>query len=177
MASPYNRKNVGAIVNDESLTADERVEKLFALHGQALDEGYISKNAAQAAQNAAIEAARAEAIKGVQAPDVTTYKEYQDVVSERDMLRAIGGEDFSGVKPKFRETVYGMLDRSDKAPTIADQLKTIGEKYEEYFITETAPAGNQPKNTPQYSQAPGRTGTNPTSKEDELFNQLSENWK
>lgn len=177
MASPYNRKNVGAIINDETKTNDEKVEQLFALYGQALDEGYISKNAAQAAQNAAIEAAKAEAVKGVQAPDVTTYKEYQDVVTERDMLRAIGGEDFSGVKPKFRETVYGMLDRSDKAPAVAEQLKTIGEKYEEYFITENSPAGNQPRNTPQYSQAPGRTGTNPTSKEDELFNQLAESWK
>ena len=93
------------------------------------------------------------------------------------MLRAIGGDDFASVKPKFRETVFSMLDRSDKAPTVADQLKAIGEKYEEYFIPETPTANNQPKNTPQYSQAPGRTGTNPNSKEEELYNKLKEAWK
>lgn len=177
MAGIYTREEVWKILNNEELTKENQAERLFSLYGRALDDGYISKSAAAQAQAAAIEAAKAEAIKGVQAPDVTTYKEYQDVVSERDMLRAIGGEDFSGVKPKFRETVYGMLDRSDKAPTVAEQLKTIGEKYEEYFITENSPAGNQPKNTPQYSQAPGRTGTNPTSKEDELYKQLEESWK
>lgn len=136
MASPYNRKNVGAIVNDESLTADERVERLFALHGQALDEGYISKNAAQAAQNAAIEAARAEAIKGVPAPDVTTFKEYQELVTERDMLRAINGDDFKTVKPKFRESVFKMIDRAEGAKPLEEQLSGIREKYEEYFTTE-----------------------------------------
>lgn len=177
MAGIYTCEEVLKILNNEELTKENQAERLFSLYGRALDDGYISKSAAAQAQAAAIEAAKAEAVKDVQAPDVTTYKEYQDVVSERDMLRAIGGEDFSGVKPKFRETVYGMLDRSDKAPAVADQLKTIGEKYEEYFITENSPAGNQPKNTPQYSQAPGRTGTNPTSKEDELYNQLAENWK
>lgn len=177
MAKIYTRDEVNKIINNEELSADEKTERLFALYGRALDDGYVSKSAAQQAQASAIEAAKADAIKGVQAPDVTTYQEYKDVVNERDMLRAIGGEDFSRIKPKFREAVFGMLDRSENAPAVSDQLNAIGEKFEEYFIPETPPAGNQPKNTPQYSQAPGRTGTNPSSAEDELYIKLKDGWK
>ena len=102
-----------------------------------------------------------------------------EIVKERDMLRAIGGEDFSKVKPKFRETVFGMLDRGEKAAAVADQLTGIKEKYEEYFLPDEQPKDdpNPAKNTPQYSQNPGRSGTNPESEEDKLFNQLSEAWK
>ena len=64
-------------------------------------------------------------------------EEYLAVVTERDMLRAIGGDDFASVKPKFREQVFKMIDRSEGAPAVADQLKNIGEKYEEYFTPDT----------------------------------------
>ena len=177
MAKIYTREEVNKIISNEELSADEKTERLFSLYGRALDDGYISKSAAKQAQESAIEAAKADAINGVQAPDVTQSEEYQKIARERDMLRAIGGEDFSSVKPKFRETVYGMLDHSEKAPETAEQFKAIREKYEEYFIPETPPADNQPKNTPQYSQAPGRTGTNSNSKEEELYNKLKEAWK
>ena len=94
------------------------------------------------------------------------------------MLRAIGGDDFSKVKPKFRETVFGMIDRGEKAPAIAEQLSGIKEKYEEYFLPDQELAKDQqPKNTPQYSQNPGRPGTNPDSDEDKLYKALSEQWK
>ena len=59
--------------------------------------------------------------------------EYRAVAEERDMLRALGGDEFASVKPKFRETVYKMLERGENAPAIAEQLKTVAEKYEEYF--------------------------------------------
>ena len=93
------------------------------------------------------------------------------------MLRAIGGDDFSKVKPKFRETVFGMLDRGEKAQPVAEQMTAIREKYEEYFVPEEQPKPEQPKNLPQYSQNPGRAGTNPDSEEDKLFQQLSAQWK
>ena len=94
------------------------------------------------------------------------------------MLRAIGGEDFTKVKPKFRETVFGMLDRGEKAAAVADQLTGIKEKYEEYFLPDEQPKNDQkPQNLPQYSQNPGRTGNNPESEEDKLVKQLSEQWK
>lgn len=72
--------------------------------------------------------------------DPTTTEPYQLLARERDMLRAIGGEDFQTVKPKFREQVFGMLDRGEKAAPVADQLKTIQEKYEEYFVRKEEPA-------------------------------------
>ena len=163
MAKIYTREEVNKIINNEELSADEKTERLFSLYGRALDDGYISKSAAQQAQASAIEAAKAEAVKNIQAPDVTQSAEYQKVAQERDMLRAIGGDDFATVKPKFRETVFGMLDRSEKAPAIADQLKTIGEKYEEYFTTgkqqETPPAKQPNFGAPTQGSAPsGKTG-------------------
>ena len=77
------------------------------------------------------------------------------------------------MKPKFRETVYGMLEQGENAAPVAEQLTGIKEKYEEYFVVEKP---EQPKNLPVYSQVPGNPSVNPVSKEDELFNQLKENW-
>ena len=154
-----------------------RSEQLFALHGRALDDGYVSKRAAEDAKTQAVEAAKA----GFKVPDPVdpkTTPEYMELAKERDMLRAIGGDDFSTVKPKFRETVFGMLDRGEKAASVADQLTGIKEKYEEYFVPEKA-AQNDPKpaNLPQYSQNPGRPGTNPDSEEDKIAKQILEQWK
>ena len=178
MAGIFTRPALDKIMNNSDLTPEQRTEQVFALYGRALDEGFISKQAAEDAKAQAVEAAKA----GIKIPDPVdpkTTPEYMEIVKERDMLRAIGGEDFSKVKPKFRETVFGMLDRGEKAAAVADQLTGIKEKYEEYFLPDEQPKDdpNPPKNTPQYSQNPGRSGTNPESEEDKLFNQLSEAWK
>ena len=177
MAGIYTRNEVDKIIRNSELTDEQKTEQLFALHGRALDDGYVSKRAAEDAKDQAVEAAKA----GFKVPypvDPKTTPEYMEIVKERDMLRAIGGDDFSTVKPKFRETVFGMLDRGEKAASVADQLTGIKEKYEEYFVPD-APAQNDPKpaNLPQYSQNPGRAGTNPDSEEDKLYKQLSEQWK
>lgn len=66
--------------------------------------------------------------------DPTCTEEYRQLARERDMLRAINGPDFSSVKPKFRETVFGMLDRSDEAAPVTEQLRQIGSRFEEYFL-------------------------------------------
>ena len=176
MAGIYTRNEVDKIIRNSELTEEQKVEQLFGLHGRALDDGYISKRAAEEAKNNAVEAAKA----GIQIPepvDPKTTPEYLEILHERDMLRAIGGEDFAKVKPKFRETVFGMLERGENAAAVADQLTGIREKYEEYFLPEQEPPKETTKNTPQYSQNPGRPGTNPESEEDKLVQQLSENWK
>ena len=177
MAGIYTRNEVDKIVRNSELTDEQKTEQLFALHGRALDDGYVSKRAAEDAKNQAVEAAKA-GFKVPEPVDPKTTPEYMEIVRERDMLRAIGGDDFSNVKPKFRETVFGMLDRGEKAAAVADQLTGIKEKYEEYFIPEPS-ENNDPKpaNLPQYSQNPGRPGTNPESEEDKLFQKLSEQWK
>ena len=176
MANIYTRNEVDKIIRNSELTDEQKTEQLFALYGRALDDGYVSKRAAEDAKNQAVEAAKA----GFKIPDPVdpkTTQEYIDLANERDMLRAIGGDDFQAVKPKFRETVFGMLDRGEKAAAVADQLTGIKEKYEEYFIPDEQPADAKPQNLPQYSQNPGRPGTNPESEEDKLYNALSQAWK
>lgn len=176
MAGIYTRGAVDKILNNADLTPEQKTEQLFALYGRALDDGYISKTAAEEAKNQAVEAAKA----GIQIPepvDPKTTPEYMEVARERDMLRAIGGDDFLNVKPKFRETVFGMLDRGENAAAIADQMNGIKEKYEEYFIPEKKDDPEPQKNTPIYSQNAGRPGTNPESDEDKIFRAISEQWK
>lgn len=180
MSGIFTRPAIDSILNNADLTPEQRREKIFTLYGQSLDDGYVSRTAAEEAKNKAVEAAKA----GFKAPDPVdpkTTPEYMEVAKERDMLRAIGGDDFASVKPKFREQVYGMLDRGEKAAPVADQLTGIREKYEEYFNpaeekkTEND-AGAKSSNTPQYSQNSTGTRTNPESDEDKLVKQLSESW-
>lgn len=143
MAGIFTRPALDKIMNNAELTPEQRTEQVFSLYGRALDEGFISKHDADEAKNAAVEAAKA----GFKVPDPVdpkTTQEYQDLLRERDMLRTIGGDDFSTVKPKFREQVFGMLDRGEKAKPISEQLTGIQEKYEEYFNAKTEP---QPKPT------------------------------
>lgn len=174
MAGIFTRPALDKIMNNSELTPDQRTEQVFALYGRALDDGYISKSAAEEAKTAAVEAAKA----GVKIPepvDPKTTPEYLEIVKERDMWKAFNGDDFQTVKPKFREQVFGMLDRGEKAKAIQEQLTGIKEKFEEYFLP-TTETKEQPKNTPQYSQQPGRTSTNPQSEEDKLFEQIKQSW-
>lgn len=177
MAGIFTRGALDKIMTNAELTPEQRTEQVFSLYGRALDEGYISKHDAEEAKQAAIEAAKA-GIKTPEPIDPKTTPEYLDLQRERDMLRAIGSEDFAQVKPKFREQVFGMLDRGDKAAAVTEQLNGIREKYEEYFTPAQESEQNAaPRNTPQYSQQPGRTGINNESEEDKLVRQLSEAWK
>ena len=181
MANIYTRKAVSTIIGDEGLTAEEKTERLFSLYGQALDDGYISKSAAQAAQNSAIEQAKADAMKEFKAPDVKESEEYKALLADYDQYKAKqearASEDFAAVKPKFFDAVYSMIDRADGAKPVKDQLEAIRGNYEEYFADQSGKPDPQRTNTPQYSQYPGRSGTNPTSEEDKLFEKLSAAWK
>lgn len=131
---------------------EDKIDAIMAERNRTLAD-YIPKADLQQQIDAAVAAAKTEPV------DIKTTPEYTTLLNERDMLRAINGDEFAEVKPKFRETVFGMLDRSEKAPSVADQLKKIGEKYEEYFTQpETQP--KQPAfGAPTQGSAPsGRTG-------------------
>ena len=144
MAGIFTRNALDNIMQNGDLTPEQRTEQVFSLYGRALDEGFISRHDAEEAKNAAVEAAK----KGFKVPDPVDPKtppEYLELVKERDMLRAIGGDEFAQVKPKFREQVFGMLDRGEKAKPISEQLNGIQEKYEEYFTPKQEPT--QPKPT------------------------------
>ena len=174
--SKFTREAVGKIISNAELTEEQKREQIFTLYGTALDEGYVSKRQAEEMKTQAIETTRAE-FKVPDPVDPKTTQEYIALQTERDMLRAIGGDDFQSVKPKFRETVFGMLDRSENAPAVSDQLTGIREKYDEYFIPAEAPKDDQRKNTPQYSQNATGDRTNPESDEDRIFRKMSEAWK
>ncbi|MBR1820447.1 MAG: hypothetical protein IJ769_02360 [Clostridia bacterium] len=109
--------------------SEDQAETVLAAHDAAL-AGFVPREEVQRQ----IDAALAEATKGAEAGD------YEALLAERDMLRAIGGEDFEDVKPKFREQVYALLDRGSRARPVAEQLSAIRERYEEYFISEARPA-------------------------------------
>lgn len=174
MANIFTRNEVDKIIENAELTSEQKREQIFSLYGRSLDDGYVSRRAAEEAKQQAVEAAKAE-IKIPEPVDPKTTPEYLEVVRERDMLRTIGGEEFSVVKPKFREQVFGMIDRAENAAPVAEQLTGIRERFEEYFNPADQPK-DEPKNSPVYSQNPGRAGTNPESEEDRLVSELSKAW-
>ena len=139
MAGIFTRNALDKIMSNAELTPEQRTEQVFSLYGRALDEGFISKHDAEEAKQAAIEATKA-GFKAPEPVDPKTTPEYLELAKERDMLRLIGGDDFAQVKPKFREQVFGMLDRGEKAKPIAEQMQGIAEKYEEYFTPKQEPA-------------------------------------
>lgn len=140
MAGIFTRNAIGRIMADDSLTPEQRTEQVYSLYGRALDEGYVSKSAAQAAQEAAVEQARDAWEKGLERPDVRKSEEYlaleQAFEDYRTMQQARTSEAFAAVKPKFFETVYGMLDRSEGARSVEAQLEDIRAGFEEYFVPE-----------------------------------------
>lgn len=122
--------------------SEEQIEKVMTLHGTSMSD-FIPKSELQGKINDALADAQKNALQSAQ---IKETDEYKAVAEERDMLRALGGDDFAPVKPKFRETVYKMLERGENAPPIPEQLKTVAEKYEEYFTpTEQPPAPAAPQ--------------------------------
>jgi hypothetical protein len=181
MPGIFTRKTIAEIMSNESLTPEERTDQVFSLYGRAIDDGYLTKGAAAAAQAAAIEQAKTDWQNAQTKPDIKGSDEYKALEGEfaayKAMQAARVSDDYKGVKPKFFETVYGMVDRADGAKPVNEQLDAIRGQYEEYFIPTDDGGDNGGKNTPQYSQQPTRTNVNPTSEEDKLFKQLSDAWK
>ena len=181
MGNIFTRKALNEIMSNEGLTAEQRTEQVFGLYGRALDDGYIAKGAAAQAQETALANAKTEWEKGIKTPDPKESDAYKQLAGEfaayKDMQSARTSDAYKGVKGKFFETVYGMVDRKDGAKPVEEQLKGIREQYEEYFEADDAGGSGGQKNTPQYSRQPGHSGTNPTNEEEKLYKQLSEAWK
>lgn len=164
MAGIFTRKAISAILKDADITPEERTEQIFSLYTRSIDDGFITKQAAEAAQESAVEKAKADALKDFKAPDAKESAEYKALQQEFDtykqMQTARTSEDFSEVKPKFFDTVYGMLDHADGAKPVKDQLAEIHEKYEEYFTAKEAePTGKPIFGAETKGSAPtGKTG-------------------
>ena len=140
MSNIFTRKALNDIMGNEGLTPEQRTEQVFSLYGRALDDGYIAKGAAAQAQQTALDNAKAEWEKGVKVPDPRESDAYKQLQGEFDSYKAMQqartSEDYKGVKGKFFETVYGMVDRKDGAKPVAEQLADIRKGYEEYFEPE-----------------------------------------
>ena len=137
---------------------DEQVDFILNEGNRALASDYVLRSQVQEQIDQALQSAP----QPVKPTETEEYKalmqQNQHISQERDMLRAIGGEDFAGVKPKFREQVFGMLDRAEGAKTVAEQLQGVREKYEEYFT----PEDSAPQVKPSFGAA--TTGGMPTGK-------------
>ena len=142
MPNIFTRNALSRIMEDENLTPQQRTEQVYSLYGRALEDGYIARGAAAQAQQAALENAKAEWEKGLTVPDPRESDEYKALAGEFDAYRAMqaarSAADYAQVKPKFFETVYGMVDRSEGAKSVAEQLAAIRRDYEEYFAAEPA---------------------------------------
>ena len=147
MGNIFTREALTKIMANEGLTPEQRTEQVFGLYGRALDDGYIAKSAAQQAQETALANAKTEWEKSIKTPDPKESDDYKQLQGQfdayRQMQTARGSKEYEGVKGKFFETVYGMVDRKDGAKPVEEQLKGIREKYEEYF----SPAQQQSKPT------------------------------
>lgn len=161
MAGLFTRAAVDKIESDADLTPEQRTEQIFALFGRALDEGYISKTAAQQAQETAINQAKEAWQKEQKAPNPVESPEYKKLESDfagyRAKQDARTSEDFKEVKPKFFDRVYDLIDRADGAKPVAEQLAELKKSYEEYFT----PAESTPK--PQFGAK--QAGSMPTGNE------------
>jgi hypothetical protein len=137
MSNIFTRKALNEIMANEGLTPEQRTEQVFGLYGRALDDGYIAKSAAQQAQQTALDNAKTEWEKSIKTPDPKESDDYKQLQGQfdayRQMQTARSSKEYEGVKGKFFETVYGMVDRKDGAKPVEEQLKGIREQYEEYF--------------------------------------------
>ena len=105
MANIFTRKALNEIMGNEGLTAEQKTEQVFALYGRALDDGYVSKTAAQQAQETALASARADWEKSQTPPDPKESDAYKALEGQfadyRAMQTARTSEDYRDVKPKF----------------------------------------------------------------------------
>ena len=149
MAGIFTRKSIADIMSNEALTPEERTDQVFSLYGRAIDDGFVTKGAAAAAQQAAIDQAKTDWEKALTKPDPKESDEYKALRGEFDAYKAMqtarGSEDFKGVKGKFFEAVYGMIDRADGAKSVQEQMADIRKNYEEYFEAEPQGQPKQPQ--------------------------------
>ena len=160
MAGIFTRKELAKILADENLTPEERADQIFSLYGRSLDDGYITRGAAEAAQKAAIEQARSDWEKSQPKVDVRETPEYKELQGQFDGYKtkqtARTSAEYAEVKPKFFDRVYDLVDRADGAKPVAEQLADLRKEYEEYFITQAA----DPTPKPQFGAKPeGRMPT------------------
>ena len=156
MAGIFTRPEIAKILNDENLTADERTDRIMSLRGRDLDESYVTKSAAKAAQDEAIAKAKEAWTKEQPKPNVLESEEYKKLLGEFEGYKtrqtARHSDDFKDVKPKFFDTVYDRIDHADGAKPVSEQLADMRKDFEEYF--NPAQAADPAPNKPQFGAKP-----------------------
>lgn len=154
MAGIFTRPEIAKILNDEALTADERTDRIMSLRGRDLDESYVTKSAAKAAQEEAIAKAKESWAKELKTPDPKESDEYKALLGEYEGYKvkqnARNSDDYKDVKPKFFDTVYDRIDRADGAKPVSEQLAEMRKDFEEYFNAPQA----APQKMPQFGAKP-----------------------
>ena len=149
MAGIFTRKEISKILGDENLTPEERADQIFSLYGRALDDGYITKGAADAAQKAALETAKQAWEKEQKPINVKETPEYIDLLGQyngyKEKQTARTSAEYAEVKPKFFDRVYDLIDRADGAKPVNEQLAELKKDYEEYFTVKADPAPIKPQ--------------------------------
>lgn len=118
--------------------SEEQISWIMTEGQRALGESYTTKSSVQEQVDKAVQEALANAPKSV---NVTETEEYKAVLAELAKTKAFSSDDFSRVKPKFRDQVWGLLDHEKP---VAEQLPKIAEQYEEYFVPADKPAEPEP---------------------------------
>lgn len=165
MAGIFTRKEISKILSDDNLTPEERADQIFSLYGRAIDDGFVTKGAADAAQKAAIETAKEAWQKEIPKVNVKESPEYVDLLNQYNGYKtkqtARTSAEYADVKPKFFDRVYDLIDRAEGAKPVPDQLAELRKDYEEYFIADKA--DNPAPAKPQFGAKP--QGSIPTGNE------------
>ena len=147
MAGIFTRKALADVLNGES-TPEEKVDAIYSLYGRAIDDGYVTKAASNAAKQDAMEQAKAEALQNAPKPNILDSEEYKALQANFDAYKtkqeARTSADYADVKPKFFEAVYDKIDRGENAKPLAEQLQAMRENFAEYFTTQDPPDDKKP---------------------------------
>lgn len=146
----FTRKSLAGLGLNEEL-----IEKVMTLHGTSMAD-FIPKSELKTK----IDEAVADAKKNAPAPNIKDSEDYKNLQKEFDgykrKVETSAELKKGGVKEKFLDNVYSMLD--EKKPA-SEQLEAIREQYEEYFIPTEQP------NTPQFgAQVKGQMPSGKTGK-------------
>lgn len=157
MAGIFTRKALADVLNGES-TPEEKVDAIYSLYGRAIDDGYVTKAAANAAKQDAMEQAKAEALQNAPKPNILDSEEYKALQANFDAYKtkqeARTSADYADVKPKFFDAVYDKIDRGENAKPIAEQMQTMRENFAEFFTTQEQP-DDKKQGKPQFGDNTG----------------------
>ena len=150
MYMAFTRKSLAGLGLNEEL-----IEKVMTLHGTSMAD-FIPKSELKTK----IDEAVADAKKNAPPPNIKHSEDYKELQREFDgykrKIETSAELKKGGVKEKFLDNVYSMLD--EKKPA-SEQLEAIREQYEEYFIPTEQP------NTPQFgAQVKGQMPSGKTGK-------------